>query len=291
MKCKWFNLRTSGKTMNISKFSLISKHTSKIYTNDYLIELIKETKKGNIKARNKIILAVLDWLKIVSSRINVCNESQFEDDDLLHEMIEIIMNSIYTYNSTKNMKFVTYITQDILWKIHRKTMHYSTVKIPLVIRNYYLQARKIKRENPNITDEELIKKMNITKHIFEKYKNIITNLKFNKCVSLERDFNDDWAEYINGKDNCAFEQNNQIINQITTKEMLSLIKSERNLDMVKRRFGFDPYYKPQTLQVIGDAHGITREAIRRVINIELKSIRKYYEIKNHILGFKNVEYI
>ena len=62
---------------------------------------------------------------------------------------------------------------------------------------------------------------------------------------------------------------------MSTLESLNL--DERELDVIKRRFGF--YGKMQTLEEIGRDYGLTRERIRQIENRSLKKLRRSKKIK------------
>ena len=76
-------------------------------------------------------------------------------------------------------------------------------------------------------------------------------------------------------------------NPLDTINILLSRLSEKERDVVKRRFGLDSDAK-QTLEEIGQHYGITRERVRQIENLSIKKLKELQELKEEILTAERV---
>lgn len=66
----------------------------------------------------------------------------------------------------------------------------------------------------------------------------------------------------------------KIRNEALSKILRDVITSDRDLDIVKMRFGLDGYEEGMTLEEIGRKYGLTRERVRQIVARSLGELRK-----------------
>jgi len=76
-------------------------------------------------------------------------------------------------------------------------------------------------------------------------------------------------------------------NPLDTINILLSRLSEKERDVVRRRFGLDSDTK-QTLEEIGQHYGITRERVRQIENLSIKKLKEIQELKEEILTAERV---
>lgn len=70
-------------------------------------------------------------------------------------------------------------------------------------------------------------------------------------------------------------------NPVETLNVLFSRLSEKERDIIKRRFGLDIHQK-QTLEEIGKHYGITRERVRQIENLSIKKLKELQELRDEI---------
>ncbi len=70
-------------------------------------------------------------------------------------------------------------------------------------------------------------------------------------------------------------------NPVETLNVLFSRLSEKEKDIIKRRFGLEIHQK-QTLEEIGQHYGITRERVRQIENLSIKKLKELQELRDEI---------
>ena len=84
-----------------------------------------------------------------------------------------------------------------------------------------------------------------------------------------------------------FQDNIAGFNPLQTIDVLLSRLTEKEKDVVKRRFGLSAE-KKETLEEIGQHYGITRERVRQIENLSIKKLKELQELKDEILTAEKV---
>ncbi|NCN07354.1 hypothetical protein GW933_01535 [Candidatus Falkowbacteria bacterium] len=84
-----------------------------------------------------------------------------------------------------------------------------------------------------------------------------------------------------------FQDNMAGFNPMETINILLSRLTDKEKDVVKRRFGLEADSK-QTLEEIGKHYGITRERVRQIENLSIKKLKELQELKDEILTAERV---
>ncbi len=254
----------------------------KTLTPEEEIELFKRKEAGDPNATEEIIK---HNLKLVVSIAKYYANFSVPLMDLIQEGNLGLMTAIEKYDYRKGYKLSTYATWWIRQSITRALADKGrTIRIPV---HYYEMLIKLRKATNQFetefgrkpTTEDLSNMTGIPEMKIEE-----SYLYNPDIVSLDTpinsaDLDDDTVlgDFITdpsvGRDLGLVD----IINEDFMSTLESLNLDERELDVIKRRFGF--YGKMQTLEEIGRAYGLTRERIRQIENRSLKKLRRNKEIK------------
>lgn len=222
---------------------------------------------------------------LILKMLNRYSNSFFSNEDLFSLGILGLYKAIDRFDVSKGYKFSTYATFWIRQMITREIANKKyLIRIPICTQE------NLKIYNKSI--EMLTEKLNRTPNIYEISKHSKftisqikelekANIKNMSLQSTIQDHSDatiekiipseeNIIEYVENK--LKNEELNQIINSINT--------SERNLKVLKMRYGIYPYQTTMTLEEIGDEMHISKERVRLILESLHKKIKKELEQRN-----------
>ena len=214
-------------------------------------------------------------------------------------LLEVIQNgnlgllrAVETFDYTLGFKFSTYAVNWIRQSICRgHADNYRTIRLPICLQEKYYMLKKAKSKFINTnqrepTEEELA---NLTGLSIIEIKNL--ELYFLDTISLETPISEDEESVLGDMlpDKSLDGRADRITNEINKKEMENIffqILSDREIAVVRRRFGFEDG-KPETLEEIAKSVGVTRERIRQIEAKALRKLKKYLSTHHKYVDWKD----
>jgi len=235
-------------------------------------ELFKKIKKGDLRARNKIVEANLRFVVKIAKKYQ---NQGLPLDDLINEGNIGLMTALDKFDVDKGYHFISYavwwIRQSIMKAINEKS---RAVRLPLNRSNELLQIQKanknlmhIKGEEPSVEmlADETNLDVEIVKTLVSVSKDIVSLdipvFKDNETSSVgdyvESDIDSPDKQVMSG---LMREDINEAISQLSDKEK----------DIIEHRFGLNNK-SPMSLKQIGEIYSLTKERIRQ---IEKRALQK-----------------
>ena len=231
--------------------------------------------KGDKSAREKFINSNLRL--VVSIAKTYLYRSRMPFLDLIQEGNMGLITAVDKFDYTKGLKFSTYATYWIKQAIGKYVTENShSMRIPMHVIE---QLSKISKATNALsielerdpTDAEIAARVEMP---VEKVKELRSLKK--DTVSIDQTINDEddatLEDLIADKDNEAPEvalMQNEVTQKI--EEVLSSLES-READVLRRRYGLTTG-RPQTLEEVGKAYGLSKERIRQIEEKALKKLR------------------
>lgn len=206
--------------------------------------------------------------------------------DLVQEGALGLLKAARKFDYKKNFKFSTYATWWIRQTISRAIANNSrTIRIPVhmidKIKAYKHQYNKMTLElNREPNDEELCKKLKLSKKKLERIKKAI----FNEPISIETPVTDDLnlSDFL--EDTTYHSPDACVENESMTEDISRLFDEldSRERKIIEHRFGInDCQY--MTLEQLGQELGFSKERIRQLESKALQKLRT----QDNILDFKD----
>jgi len=235
-------------------------------------ELFKKIKKGDLRARNKIVEANLRFVVKIAKKYQ---NQGLPLDDLINEGNIGLMTALDKFDVDKGYHFISYavwwIRQSIMKAINEKS---RAVRLPLNRSNELLQIQKanknlmhIKGEEPSVEmlADETNLDVEIVKTLVSVSKDIVSLdvpvFKDNETSSVgdyvESDIDSPDKQVMSG---LMREDINEAISQLSDKEK----------DIIEHRFGLNNKSQ-MSLKQIGEIYSLTKERIRQ---IEKRALQK-----------------
>ncbi len=237
------------------------------------VKLSRKVKKGDIKARNKLVEANLRFV------VRIAKEYQKRGLDL-DELISCgnhgLIKAAARFEGEMGNKFISYavwwIRQSILEYIGNST---RVVRIPLNILN---ASHKIERERLKIENSGKISTVSaIAENLKKNRKSVEDNILLRQPSKSLNDpvFFDSNYDIIESVIYDTQENPDDILDKIekqkTIKKFLSIL-DERERKIIILYYGIDDD-NPLTLEKIGKILGLTRERVRQLKELALNKIR------------------
>ena len=234
---------------------------------DEEIELVKKIRKGEIDARNRLVRANMRFVVSIAKQYL---HKGLEFEDLLQEGFLGLIKAAERFDKTRGFAFNHYAP----WWIRRYLTDAITkdsllIQFPLNVQILHRRIWdfKVKYEQKNgflppiteigVEDEESLER-------FSFLDSLPNNLR-NTCIPCEdldvfEDYHNDILDYDDS------EYKNHYVRNLLNR----LSKRERNI--LIRVFGIG--VREETLELIGESHGLTRERVRQIKEKAIKKLRE-----------------
>lgn len=235
-------------------------------TKDEEKDLIEKAKKNNYQALSKLILSHLKLVVKIAQKYHSKNLSL---DDLIGEGITGLMEAIYKFDESKNVRLATYAAKRIKYRIREAIFNEEIFHFPPKIQKL---AKKIKKEPSSMLLQpvKLAKKFKVRLSEIKQALIFLNLARFN----LENEETSEENPIItNSTQDGQFEK---IGLKKIIDECLSQL-SEKEQIVIKKAFGLAPYEEPESLTKIGKDLKLSRERIRQIRNEALKKLRRFLD--------------
>lgn len=264
----------------LDSIKLYLKEVSKIpmIKKEEMEELIPKIKKGNKKAKERLIKGNLRLVISIAKRYN---RSGVDLNDLIEAGNMGLIAASNKYDPTKGTKFSTYAHDWIKEYIHRAVLsHTKPIHIPVYV---YQNFRKIvkawdiifKTKGTRPSPEELAKNTKFNKKEIKKFLHYIKI--FSEIPSLDaplsKDIDIPLKATIAATEQPTPEDALGIIGMHQQIEQLLDNITDREKEIIKLRFGVGTSH-PHTLQDVGDKMNISRERVRQIQDKALNKLKK-----------------
>jgi RNA polymerase primary sigma factor len=284
------NISTQEKVQDGVKAFLSNLGSSRMLTSEKEIEVAKYLNSKDPEerryAQNQLVTSNL---RLVTSIAKKHLNRGIELLDLVQEGSIGLIKAISKYDYRKGFKFSTYATWWIRQAITRAIADQArTIRIPVHMVETINKLIKLEREmtqelGRDPTLEELSEKMGGRSAGFTPSK-IIDIKKINiSPISLDKPISSDeesqFGDFVKDEDIDTpdkFTMKKMMVEQIN--ELFENILTKKEEDVIRMRYGLQPYGKPQTLEEISKKLKVTKEAIRQ---IEVKILRKLRSPSNN----------
>jgi len=242
-------------------------------------ELAKKIETGDEAARNKMIESNLRLVvKIAKRYIN----RGLPFLDLIEEGNLGLIKSVERFNLAKECRFSTYATWWIRQSIERALINQSrTIRLPVHVSDdigrMIRVTRKLSQElNREPTIQEIADSM---KAKIQHVRRLMTLLRHTCSIEAPLGDGNDFS-LIDTIEDCSMTPPAELLENINIYELISTHfnkLTEHEQKILTLRFGLDDN-DPQTLDIIGQQFGVTRERIRQIESKSLEKLRNYYTL-------------
>ena len=262
------NILTENSELLQKYFKDISKYP--IYKGDEQIELAKQFKNGDLKARDKLINSNL--------RFVVTCAKQFVGQgvplvDLISSGNLGLIQSIEKFDPDKGYHFISYavwyIRREIMKSIYNtgRTIRYPITYISIITKVKKIYNDFISKNQREPTEEELIKMTNITE---KQYNSVILNKSY--CQSLDTPITEDGKSSI---EDIIPEEVNPLSDLFTKESILNSLKvlNPREYKVITEYYGLNGNYE-KTIKEIAKEMNLGDERIRQIRKEAVKKLNK-----------------
>ena len=262
------NILTENSELLQKYFKDISKYP--IYKGDEQIELAKQFKNGDLKARDKLINSNL--------RFVVTCAKQFVGQgvplvDLISSGNLGLIQSIEKFDPDKGYHFISYavwyIRREIMKSIYNtgRTIRYPITYISIITKVKKIYNDFISKNQREPTEEELIKLSNITQ---KQYDSVVLNKSY--CQSLDTPITEDGKSSI---EDIIPEEVNPLSDLFTKESILNSLKvlNPREYKVITEYYGLNGNYE-KTIKEIAKEMNLGDERIRQIRKEAVKKLNK-----------------
>ena len=247
----------------------------KLLTREEEVELCKKIEKGDIEARDELVLSNL---RLVVSIAQKFVNSGIEFEDLFQEGNIGLIKAVEKFDYRKGFRFSTYATWWIRQRVSRAVSDKSrTIRVPVYVAEKLHKLKKTElklsadlgREPSN---QELAEALGITINELNDLKGYAVDM-----TSLDTPVGDGENSVLG--DIIADENNSNAVDSVFDDQLSDKIEvllgsiPKRDAEIIRMRYGIQPYTKSHTLDEIGEAFGITRERVRQIEKRGLKRLQ------------------
>lgn len=262
------NILTENSEILKDYFKDISKY--KIYSGEEQIELAKQIKKGDEKAREKLINSNLRFVVTCAKQYRGLGVSLM---DLIQAGNKGLVESLINYDPDKGYKFLSfavwYIRREILKAIYNtgRTIRYPITyisKITKVKKAYDIFVAKNQREP---TDEELIKIANVSQ---KQYNSVIMDKSY--CQSIDTPISEDGKTTV---EDILISEQTPFTDSFTKEAISNALKilNEREYKVISEFYGLDGKIE-KPIKEIAKEMNLGDERIRQIRKGAIKKLEK-----------------
>lgn len=220
---------------------------------------ILEAQQGNKDVLNELVLENKGLIINVAKRF----ENRGYDFDDIYQIGAIgFIKAVQKFDFSYNVMLSTFAVTYIIGEIRRFLRDNGPIKISRQIKEISKKIALEQKNNPDITIDELSKKLNVDKE------DITLALDSENCIkSLEDKSDDDEIPLI---DKLSSKENSeeQIVNKLALKQCIN------NLNPREKKIIFLRYYKCQTQKKVADIIGISQVQVSRIEKRVLENLGK-----------------
>ncbi len=220
---------------------------------------ILEAQQGNRDVLNSLVLENKGLIINIARRFE---NRGYEFDDIYQIGAIGFIKAVQKFDFNYNVMLSTFAVTYIIGEIKRFLRDNGPIKISRQIKELSRKIALEQKNNPNITVEELSKKLKVDKE------EITLALDSENCIkSLDDKENDDEVPLI---DKLSSKENNEetIVNRLALKQCIS------NLEPREKKIIFLRYYKCQTQKKVADIIGISQVQVSRIEKKVLENLSK-----------------
>lgn len=203
-----------------------------------------------------------------------------DKNDLMQEAYIYLCDAVSRYNEDKGIKFITYLTNSIKWKIGRDMRNKHVIKIPeylneSIVKYINFLEKYIKEYSKPPTDKEVIDELKIPKKRLQSIKKAV---KILDVESMERQIAEDLTisdmirDHNNAIQNIEDNYDHEILSSRFWKEINETL-TESQIQILKLR-----YVNNWTLQQCSEYLGISKQAVNESERVSFRKIRGNYKI-------------
>ncbi len=270
-----------GSSEDSTVLSMYMKELNKLplISHEEEVELFNKIKKGDKRARNKMIESNLRFVVKIAKKYQ---NQGLPLADLINEGNIGLMTALDKFDVEKGYHFISYavwwIRQSIMKAINEKS---RAVRLPLNRSNELLQIQKAQKTLVHLNGEEptvemLAKETNLDTEIVKTLVSVSKDM-----VSLDAPvFRDNETSSIGDYIESDFASPDQQVMSGLLKEDINEALdqlSEKEKDIIEHRFGLNNKYQ-MSLKEIGEVYNLTKERIRQ---IEKRALQKLQNTEVH----------
>ncbi len=256
--------------MRVNKVDISGVDTSQLKTlsENEKKELLRLSKNGDKKARERLIMGNLRLVLSVIQRFNLRGDSA---NDLFQVGCIGLIKSIDNFNLDYDVKFSTYAVAMIIGEVRRYQRDNNAVRISRSIRDLAYRALQVK-EAIIAKEQREPKVKEIAEKLGESERAVGAALEaIVEPVSLYESVYNDGEDSVYVIDKLTDDGNSddEWVESISLKDALKRL-NERELGIITRRF-----YKGKTQMEIADEIGISQAQVSRLEKGAIDKLRKY----------------
>jgi len=254
----------------MNKVEITGVNTTKLATlsNKEMNELLLKVAKGDIEARNKMIVGNLKLILSVLKKFSNRNDCA---DDLFQVGTIGLMKAIDNFDLKHNVKFSTYAVPMIIGEIKRYLRDNGLIRVSRSLKDIAYKSISIKEKyleqfEREATIEEIAKELNV-----EEIDVILAFESIQDTVSMSTPIYDNGGDTIELMDQISSDE--EIVETWSRESMLR--KAIKLLAPREKEIILDRYFKNKTQTEIAEELGISQAQVSR---LEKNALKTMYDI-------------